>query len=206
MQLGFHLGTRSTILPPWSFLPSLLFFLFFPQQKASAIACQFIILQVGLSIFEWSLVTQSYLSKTYNFWLFPRSNGGKEDLWFMSQASSLQFLANCVRREPVNFWSTCSHLDHCSSQGFDFNRCIYQGIPYTTSSGTSRDIKHSPECDSTSRKGSGREGAERGNTRLFHKLTPPTFFPLPYHHSIIMFPCLSPLGLIRCESYWHTQW
>lgn len=71
-------------------------------------AQQFLISQFGLSFFIWQPETSSYVSKTFNFFIFPRPFQDF-DRRFMCQASSLDFLA---------------------SQGFDFNKFIYDGIPF----------------------------------------------------------------------------
>uniref|UniRef100_A0A0P4ZJM5 Poly(A)-specific ribonuclease PARN n=1 Tax=Daphnia magna TaxID=35525 RepID=A0A0P4ZJM5_9CRUS len=72
---------------------------------------QFIIIQFGLSIFRFDNSISKYVNKTYNFYIFPNTSTlpGLPDTKFLSQASSLGFLA---------------------SQGFDFNKLIKEGIPY----------------------------------------------------------------------------
>ncbi|XP_024372104.1 uncharacterized protein [Physcomitrium patens] len=73
-------------------------------------AQHFLIMQFGLSAFHWNVEDSCYQAQTFNFYTFPRSNGGS-DVRFTCQASSLDFL-----RE----------------HGFDFNKFIYSGIPYVT--------------------------------------------------------------------------
>uniref|UniRef100_A0A383V5Q0 Uncharacterized protein n=1 Tax=Tetradesmus obliquus TaxID=3088 RepID=A0A383V5Q0_TETOB len=67
----------------------------------------YIITQYGLSCFE-ATGPAAYEARTFNFYLFPQPHGGYNRR-FLCDASSLVFLA---------------------SHGFDFNRCISQGVPY----------------------------------------------------------------------------
>ncbi|KAF6265217.1 hypothetical protein COO60DRAFT_1035218 [Scenedesmus sp. NREL 46B-D3] len=67
----------------------------------------YIITQYGLSCFE-ATGPGAYEARTFNFYLFPQPHGGYNRR-FLCDASSLVFLA---------------------SHGFDFNRCISQGVPY----------------------------------------------------------------------------
>ncbi|KAL3134934.1 hypothetical protein ABBQ32_007896 [Trebouxia sp. C0010 RCD-2024] len=69
---------------------------------------QFALTQVGLSAFVWSETEHQYRPRTFNFYVFPKPVDGY-DRRFLSQASSLEFLAG---------------------QGFDFNKWIYQGVPF----------------------------------------------------------------------------
>ncbi|GIL60258.1 hypothetical protein Vafri_14886 [Volvox africanus] len=80
-------------------------------------AQSFVINQFGLSCFQRQEEPgpdgeTQYLAATFNFYLFPRSARGPAYVAsrrFMCDAESLSFLA---------------------SQGFDFNRCIYDGVPF----------------------------------------------------------------------------
>lgn len=83
-------------------------------QKTLAGAQQFLVTQFGLSAFIWE--DGKYQAKTYNFYVFPDTSGN-QDRMFLSQASALQFLAK---------------------NNFDFNKFVYQGIPYMPLDGTHR--------------------------------------------------------------------
>lgn len=67
----------------------------------------FCITQLGLSFFTIDTMG-AYTAKTFNIYLFP-APFEQYDRRFLSQASSLAFLAQ---------------------QGFDFNTCIRDGVPY----------------------------------------------------------------------------
>ena len=67
----------------------------------------YIITQYGLSCFE-ATGPNSYQARTFNFYLFPQPHGAYNRR-FLCDASSLVFL---------------------SEHGFDFNKCISQGVPY----------------------------------------------------------------------------
>eukprot|EP00878_Enallax_costatus_P043500 GHUV01051504.1.p1 GENE.GHUV01051504.1~~GHUV01051504.1.p1 ORF type:complete len:320 (+),score=110.06 GHUV01051504.1:1070-2029(+) len=67
----------------------------------------YIITQYGLSCFE-PTGPDSYQARTFNFYLFPQPHGAYNRR-FLCDASSLVFL---------------------SEHGFDFNKCISQGVPY----------------------------------------------------------------------------
>lgn len=69
---------------------------------------QFMVIQFGLSIFQYKESKQKYEIKTYNFYIFPNNSSscGLNDAKFLCQASSLSFLA---------------------SQDFDFNKLIREG-------------------------------------------------------------------------------
>eukprot|EP00897_Mesotaenium_endlicherianum_P003570 jgi/Mesen1/3240/ME000187S02405 len=71
-------------------------------------AQSFLIMQFGLSMVEWSEERQCNLARTFNFYIFPQPYGSFS-LRFSCQASSLAFL-----RE----------------HNFDFNKFIYDGVPY----------------------------------------------------------------------------
>ncbi|MEW5310647.1 MAG: hypothetical protein WDW38_002425 [Sanguina aurantia] len=74
--------------------------------KLLASAQQFAICQFGLSCWTWN--GAAWEASSLNFYLFPFTSNA-QDSRFLCQASSLQFLA---------------------SVGFDFNRFVYDGIPY----------------------------------------------------------------------------
>jgi len=71
---------------------------------------QFLVIQFGLCPFFYDPATDEYSHEAYNFYTFPRQvvkNG--PNIRFLCESSSLDFLAN---------------------NGFDFNKLIYEGIPY----------------------------------------------------------------------------
>ncbi|XP_070571819.1 poly(A)-specific ribonuclease PNLDC1-like [Ptychodera flava] len=76
--------------------------------KLKRIAKQFTICQFGLSAFVKHPTENRYESRTYNFYLFPIACSTVDDN-FACQASSVEFL--------------CKHK-------LDFNKFIYEGIPY----------------------------------------------------------------------------
>eukprot|EP00798_Chlamydomonas_sp_ICE-L_P021276 gene21276-28197_t len=69
-------------------------------------AQNFSVVQFGLSCLRWDKAEGRYEAQNYNFWVFTSA----PDSRFMCQSSSLAFLASC---------------------GFDFNKWIREGIPYT---------------------------------------------------------------------------
>ncbi|XP_014206531.1 poly(A)-specific ribonuclease PARN isoform X2 [Copidosoma floridanum] len=72
----------------------------------------FLLVQLGLSVFTHNPATNKYSQRSYNFYVFPKSfNRTTPDCRFKCQASSIAFLAN---------------------QGFDFNKLFKYGIPYLT--------------------------------------------------------------------------
>ncbi|XP_078361002.1 poly(A)-specific ribonuclease PNLDC1-like isoform X2 [Oculina patagonica] len=78
-------------------------------KKLKKTASQFLISQFGLTAFVQSKDdSNKYVAHTYNFFLYPHSFGPL-DVRFLSQASSLEFL--------------CQH-------NFNFNKFIYNGVPY----------------------------------------------------------------------------
>ncbi|KAL6784488.1 hypothetical protein ACKKBF_B02010 [Auxenochlorella protothecoides x Auxenochlorella symbiontica] len=79
-------------------------------EDVAANAQKFGLIQIGLAAFAPSLTGLGWVAKTFNFYLFPCALEGT-DRRFLSQASSLEFLSGC---------------------GFDFNKCIRQGVPYMT--------------------------------------------------------------------------
>ncbi|XP_022666661.1 poly(A)-specific ribonuclease PARN-like [Varroa jacobsoni] len=66
----------------------------------------YLIVQLGLSLFTYDEQTGSYAVKTYNFYVFP---DGADHEKFMSDSGCIKFL-----------------LQH----GFDFNRCVLEGLPF----------------------------------------------------------------------------
>eukprot|EP00879_Flechtneria_rotunda_P010761 GHRR01011244.1.p1 GENE.GHRR01011244.1~~GHRR01011244.1.p1 ORF type:complete len:413 (+),score=126.85 GHRR01011244.1:1149-2387(+) len=75
--------------------------------KMSESSRAYIITQYGLSCFQ-EVMGNTYEARTFNFYLFPQPHGSYNRR-FLCDASSLAFLA---------------------SHGFDFNKCILQGVPY----------------------------------------------------------------------------
>ena len=79
-------------------------------QKLINGAKDFTIVQFGICTFSWDDEQQQYIAKPFNFYIFPKPyNKQMPDMRFLSQSSSLDFLAG---------------------HGFDFNKWIYQGIPF----------------------------------------------------------------------------
>ncbi|ORX91701.1 CAF1-domain-containing protein [Basidiobolus meristosporus CBS 931.73] len=77
-------------------------------------AQEFLVVQFGLTCFKWSGEDdKGFLAKPFNFYVFPTTTSGRAQLdrVFVSQSSGLDFLAK---------------------HGFDFNKWVYQGIPYMT--------------------------------------------------------------------------
>ncbi|BDA49408.1 Poly(A)-specific ribonuclease PARN [Coccomyxa sp. Obi] len=70
-------------------------------------AQNFLVSQFGLSFFCWE--GGKYAAQTFNFYLFPLPMLHGQDKRFLCQAGSMDFLA---------------------SQGFDFNKFVYEGIPF----------------------------------------------------------------------------
>ncbi|XP_054710712.1 poly(A)-specific ribonuclease PARN-like [Uloborus diversus] len=70
----------------------------------------FLIVQFGISTFKYHAKENKYTHKDFNIYIFPRSHIRKApDHRFLCQTSSLHFLA---------------------SNGFDFNKVIYDGVSY----------------------------------------------------------------------------
>ncbi|KAF3687931.1 Poly(A)-specific ribonuclease PARN [Channa argus] len=70
----------------------------------------FLLFQFGLCTFRYDQKKSKYITKTFNFYIFPKPfNRSSPDLKFICQSSSIDFLA---------------------SQGFDFNKVFCHGIPY----------------------------------------------------------------------------
>nr|CAD7595996.1 unnamed protein product [Timema genevievae] len=72
----------------------------------------YIVLQIGLTSFRFCRQGNAYVSTTYNFHIFPRSFFSLDNS-FLCQASSLEFL---------------------SRHNFDFNKFVYEGLPYLSQS------------------------------------------------------------------------
>lgn len=70
----------------------------------------FLLFQFGLCTFKYDQSQSKYLTKPFNFYIFPKPfNRSSPDIKFICQSSSIDFLA---------------------SQGFDFNKVFCHGIPY----------------------------------------------------------------------------
>ncbi|XP_061130275.1 poly(A)-specific ribonuclease PARN isoform X2 [Syngnathus typhle] len=70
----------------------------------------FLLFQFGLCTFKYDHKDSKYITKTFNFYIFPKPfNRASPDIKFICQSSSIDFLA---------------------SQGFDFNKVFCHGIPY----------------------------------------------------------------------------
>lgn len=70
----------------------------------------FLLFQFGLCTFKYDQTKSKYITKPFNFYIFPKPfNRTSPDLKFICQSSSIDFLA---------------------SQGFDFNKVFCHGIPY----------------------------------------------------------------------------
>ncbi|RUP49521.1 ribonuclease H-like domain-containing protein [Jimgerdemannia flammicorona] len=78
-----------------------------------AAAQTFAIIQFGLCTFSWDSKTHCYAAKPFNFYVFPTTLASRAQLerTFTVQASAFDFLTR---------------------HSFDFNKWIYQGIPYMT--------------------------------------------------------------------------
>lgn len=74
---------------------------------------RFLIIQFGLCTFTWDQKSGRYIAKPFNFYIFPTSITGQvqSNRVFMTQAQAFDFLVK---------------------QSFDFNKWVYQGIPYLT--------------------------------------------------------------------------
>ncbi|KAI2577248.1 poly(A)-specific ribonuclease [Homo sapiens] len=70
----------------------------------------FLLFQFGLCTFKYDYTDSKYITKSFNFYVFPKPfNRSSPDVKFVCQSSSIDFLA---------------------SQGFDFNKVFRNGIPY----------------------------------------------------------------------------
>ncbi|XP_033480401.1 poly(A)-specific ribonuclease PARN [Epinephelus lanceolatus] len=71
---------------------------------------EFLLFQFGLCTFKYDQTKSKYITKPFNFYIFPKPfNRTSPDVKFICQSSSIDFLA---------------------SQGFDFNKVFCHGIPY----------------------------------------------------------------------------
>lgn len=71
---------------------------------------EFLLFQFGLCTFKYDQTKSKYITKTFNFYIFPKPfSRTSPDIKFICQSSSIDFLA---------------------SQGFDFNKVFCHGIPY----------------------------------------------------------------------------
>ncbi|XP_072240816.1 poly(A)-specific ribonuclease PARN [Leuresthes tenuis] len=72
----------------------------------------FLLFQFGICTFKYDQTKSKYITKPFNFYIFPKQfNRTSPDVKFICQSSSIDFLA---------------------SQGFDFNKVFCHGIPYLT--------------------------------------------------------------------------
>lgn len=70
----------------------------------------FLLFQFGLCTFKYDQTKSKYITKPFNFYIFPKPfSRTSPDIKFICQSSSIDFLA---------------------SQGFDFNKVFCHGIPY----------------------------------------------------------------------------
>ncbi|XP_076004091.1 poly(A)-specific ribonuclease PARN [Genypterus blacodes] len=70
----------------------------------------FLLFQFGLCTFKYDQAASKYITKSFNFYVFPKPfSRTSPDIKFICQSSSIDFLA---------------------SQGFDFNKVFRHGIPY----------------------------------------------------------------------------
>ncbi|KAF8061172.1 PAT17 [Scenedesmus sp. PABB004] len=106
--------------------------------KAAAAAEQFLVTQFGLSCFTWA--GGAYEARSFNFTLFP-SPTEDVDARFMCQASALAFLAE---------------------QGFDFNRMVYEGVPFLPLSWRDRQLRAGGSGSGA--RGSGGGGGSSGSS------------------------------------------
>ncbi|XP_061063970.1 poly(A)-specific ribonuclease PARN [Eubalaena glacialis] len=79
-------------------------------QKLKKHSMDFLLFQFGLCTFKYDYTNSKYITKSFNFYVFPKPfNRSSPDVKFVCQSSSIDFLA---------------------SQGFDFNKVFRNGIPY----------------------------------------------------------------------------
>nr|XP_010595596.1 poly(A)-specific ribonuclease PARN isoform X3 [Loxodonta africana] len=79
-------------------------------QKLKKHSMDFLLFQFGLCTFKYDHTESKYITKSFNFYVFPKPfNRSSPDVKFVCQSSSIDFLA---------------------SQGFDFNKVFRNGIPY----------------------------------------------------------------------------
>ncbi|CAO3643359.1 unnamed protein product [Cunninghamella echinulata] len=83
---------------------------------------KFVVIQFGLCTFKWDNPSGRYIAKAFNFYIFPTSVTGRSQTnrIFQVQAQAFDFL---------------------SKQAFDFNKWIYQGIPYLTAAEEEKFVK-----------------------------------------------------------------
>lgn len=107
---------------------------------------KFMVIQFGLSAFKYHPKQNKFTHVDFNFYIFPRPHIRQApDPKFMCQTSSLHFLA---------------------SQNFDFNKVIYDGIPYLspTQEEKIRNIlanKHKTEQDALSKNGGAKPNGQK---------------------------------------------
>ncbi|XP_068100842.1 LOW QUALITY PROTEIN: poly(A)-specific ribonuclease PARN [Hyperolius riggenbachi] len=79
-------------------------------QKLKKHSMDFLLFQFGLCTFKYENADAKYVTKSFNFYIFPKPfSRNSPDKKFVCQSSSIDFLAN---------------------QGFDFNKVFRNGIPY----------------------------------------------------------------------------
>uniref|UniRef100_A0A7N5KMD9 Poly(A)-specific ribonuclease PARN n=1 Tax=Ailuropoda melanoleuca TaxID=9646 RepID=A0A7N5KMD9_AILME len=79
-------------------------------KKLKKHSMDFLLFQFGLCAFKYDHTDSKYITKSFNFYVFPKPfNRSSPDVKFVCQSSSIDFLA---------------------SQGFDFNKVFRNGIPY----------------------------------------------------------------------------
>ncbi|XP_058142214.1 poly(A)-specific ribonuclease PARN [Dasypus novemcinctus] len=79
-------------------------------QKLKKHSMDFLLFQFGLCTFKYDYEDSKYITKSFNFYVFPKPfSRSSPDVKFVCQSSSIDFLA---------------------SQGFDFNKVFRNGIPY----------------------------------------------------------------------------
>lgn len=79
-------------------------------QKLKKHSMDFLLFQFGLCTFKYDYADSKYVTKSFNFYVFPKPfSRSSPDVKFVCQSSSIDFLA---------------------SQGFDFNKVFRNGIPY----------------------------------------------------------------------------
>lgn len=79
-------------------------------QKLKKHSMDFLLFQFGLCTFKYDHADSKYVTKSFNFYVFPKPfSRSSPDVKFVCQSSSIDFLA---------------------SQGFDFNKVFRNGIPY----------------------------------------------------------------------------
>ena len=81
-------------------------------RKVHACVSKFTVLQYGVCCFAFDPRSRRWTVRPFNFWLFPDASRGSTET-FSCQASSLGFLSSC---------------------DFDFNKCVSQGVPFTSPS------------------------------------------------------------------------